>query len=459
MVNIVHKNIAQPMPPPRTSGFPIIGSIPNVLRHQTDYLFDTWHRHGDIYELELGPISIVMLNHPDYAQHILRDHARNYAKGGEMWESLREIIGDGLASSEGEYWRRQRRLIQPQFHRQRLAGLTELMVEAIDEGLQDWQEYVQSGKPINLATAYAHITMKVIVRTMFGRGLSQAEADLMGEAMGYTLGYTIKNMVLGKLPSWMPVPGRKTYHQMLAQANEFLFKMIAERRQTNAQGDDLLSMFLNLVDDETGALLTDEEIRDEVATVFLAGYETTSIAMTWATHMVTQHPHVTNQMQTEVDSVLAGEKPRFEHLMGMSYARAVMEETMRLYPPVYWLPRTAVEDDQIGGYAIRAGQMVAAVPLTIHRHPDFWENPDHFDPQNFVSEASKKRHPLAWMPFGAGQRLCIGKDFALMEGTLILSMLLQRFDVEMVAGHQPQPALSTTLSTKDGVWALLKERK
>ncbi|MBW4437544.1 MAG: cytochrome P450 [Pleurocapsa minor GSE-CHR-MK-17-07R] len=448
-----------PRNPPRTSGFPVVGSIPGVLRHQTDYLMNAWREHGDIYTLDLGLVSIVMLNHPDYAQHILRDNLSNYAKGGEMWASVREVIGDGLVTSEGNYWRRQRRMIQPHFHRQKLAGLVTLMMEAIDDGMRDWDARAASGEPFDIAKAYANITMKVIVRSMFGRALDEHDADRLGEAMSYALDYMLKNMVYGKLPKWMPAPGRNRFHAMLEQVDAYLYTLIAQRRLVKDTGDDLLNMFLHLVDDETGMPLSDKEIRDEAATIFLAGYETTSIAMTWATFMLTQHQHVTDKMATQVHDVLGNRTPVFEDLMQLQYPRMVMEETMRLYPPVFWLPRTAVEDDVIGGYAIKAGQMVAAVPLTIHRHPEFWATPDSFDPENFAPDAAKGRHPQAWMPFGAGQRLCIGKDFALMEGALILSRLMQRYIVHPVTDQQPQIALSTTLTPKDGLWVRLEKRR
>lgn len=445
--------------PPRTTGFPIIGSIPTLLRKQTEFLFDSWRKLGDVYELDLGVISIVLLNHPDYAQYILRDNPRNYAKGGDLWENVREIIGDGLITSEGEYWRRQRHMIQPHFHRQHLAGLTTLMVEAIRDSLADWEASAQSGEPFNIAKAFAHITMRVIVRSMFGNNLNETDANKMSIALEYVLDYVVKNMVAGKIPQWIPVPGRKRYHEMLATADEFLYNMIEQRRREGNYGNDLLSMFLNLADDETGEALTDKEIRDEVATIFLAGYETTSIAMTWACYMLTQHTDITTKLRTQVDTVLGKRLPQFEDLTQLTYPRMVMEETMRLYPPVFWLPRTTINDDVIGGYHIKAGQMIAAVPLTIHRHPDFWQNPDTFDPENFAPDAAKQRHPLAWMPFGAGQRLCIGRDFAMMEGALILAQVMQHYDFKLIPNHQPKAALSATLTAQNGVWVQLAKRE
>jgi cytochrome P450 len=445
--------------PPKTSGFPVIGSIPDVLRKQTDYLFEAWREHGDIYKLDLGALNIVMLNHPDYAQYIMRDNWRNYEKGGEMWNAVRTLVGDGLVTAEGEVWRRQRRMMQPQFHRQHLAGLTNLMIEAIEDGMSEWDAIAASGEAFNIAKAFNKITMKVIVRTMFGSGLSSAEADEMGNQVSFALTYLLQDMVTGKLPEWMPVPGRKKYQAALAHIDKYIYSIIEQRRnEPNNEHADLLTMLLNLVDDETGEQMSDKQLRDEAVTIFLAGYETTSIAMTWAAYMMTQKPEVAQKLMEHVDTVLEGRMPKFEDLMQLGYPRMVMEEATRLYPPAFWLPRTAVEDDVIGGYKIKAGQMVAATMLTIHRHPDFWENPDEFDPERFTPDKVKGRHPQAWMPFGAGQRYCIGKDFALMEGALILTRLAQRYTLSNVEGREPKVALSTTLSTKDGVWLKLANR-
>jgi cytochrome P450 len=443
---------------PSTKGFPVIGSIPTLLRRQTDFLFDSWRKLGDVYELDLGLVTIVMLNHPDYAQYVLRDNARNYTKGGEIWDSARKIIGNGLLTSEGDYWRRQRRIIQPHFHRQHLAGLTALMVEAIEASLADWEAHIQSGEPINLVKAFSHMTMRVIMRSMFGRSLNEADVDRVVDAMEYILQYTIKLTITGKLPQWMPIPGRKRFNEMLAVIDEFMYGVIEQRRHEAGSGDDLLSMFLNLVDDETDEPLTDKEIRDEMATIFLAGYETTAIAMSWAVYMLTQQKGIATKLTTQVDSVLGNRLPQFEDLMQLTYPRMVMEETIRLYPPAFWLPRTAIEDDVIGGYPIKAGQMVASVNLTIHRHPDFWLTPDTFDPENFAPNTAKHRHSFAWMPFGAGQRLCIGKDFALMEGTLILTEVMRRYEITLKPNHQPKAVLSSTLATKNGVWVQLAKR-
>lgn len=448
----------KPLTPPRTSGFPLVGAIPNVLNKQLDYFTDAWETHGDVYELDLGVMSIIILNHPDYAQYVMRDNIRNYTKTGPMWESLQSMIGQGLVTSTGNYWRRQRRLIQPHFHRQHLAGLVDLMIEAIEDGMRDWGQLARAGEPVDMTNLFAKITMKVIVRSMFGRSLNEGDAELMGDAMRYTLDYQLQGMITSNLPDWIPFPGEKTYQAKLEEVDRYIYRMIDERRQSGDAGDDLLSMFLNLADDETGEPLTDKEIRDEVTTIFLAGYETTAIVMTWASYLLTQNPDVMKKLQTEVDEVLQGRMPRFEDVRQLPYALMVMQETMRIYPPAYWLPRTTVKDDVIGGYQIKAGQMVAPMIYMLHRHPDFWEQPETFNPEHFAPDTHHNRHPQAFMPFGAGQRMCIGKDFALMEGALILARLVQQFNLHTVSEHMPQPAIGTTLASKNGIWLSLKAR-
>ena len=444
--------------PPKTAGFPLIGSIPNLVKKQVDYLVDAWREYGDIYTLDLGIMQIVVVNHPDYAQYVLRDAWRNYGKGGEMWDSIRTLIGDGLVTAEGEVWRRNRRMMQPHFHRQHLAGLSQLMLEAINDGMADWDALAESGESFDISKAFSKVTMKVITRTMFGSAMSAEEADKMGVELSFAVRYLMQLMVTDKVPKWIPVPGRKRYQEVLDYFNNFLYSVIERRRREPDQSGDLLAMMLNMVDEETGHQMTDKEIRDEAATIFAAGYETTSVAMSWAVHMLSQHPDIAYKLQESVDTTLNGAAPSFENFMQLVYPRMVMEETMRLYPPAYQYTRQAIEDDVMGGYRIKAGQMVFVVPLTIQRHPDFWEHPTKFDPQRFAPEAAVGRHPLAFMPFGAGQRQCIGKDFAMMEGIFILTKLAQRYHIHADPTHEAKPGLAATLSPKDGVWVRLEKR-
>jgi cytochrome P450 len=444
--------------PPRASGLPLIGSIPNVIRYQGDYFMQAWKKHGDIYTMSLGPLELVIMNHPDYAQHILRDNVRNYVKGGALNEAARGMLGNGLVTSEGDYWRKQRRLMQPQFHRQYLASITDLMTEAIEEIMGSWDSLVASGEAQNVSKLFAEITMNVIMKTMFGRSIDPEEMKLASEAFTYSLRYLTQDAVTGKFPEWVPVPGRKQYHASLAKIDEFVYGIIKQRRENPSDSHDIISMMLQMVDEETNEAMSDKEIRDEVVTIFLAGYETTALAMSWGTYRLAQEQAIQDTLIQHIDEALEGRAAQFEDLRTLDYSRMVISEILRLYPPAIFITRMAAEDDVVGGYLIKAGQAIIVNPMPIHYHPDFWSNPETFDPERFRPEAEKGRHSLAWIPFGAGQRQCIGKDFAMMEATLILSRLLQRYRIMPADKPAPKAAFSATLSPTNGVWVKLEKR-
>lgn len=449
--------IAQKKNPPMTQGLPLIGSLPGILKEKVDFLLHARERYGDVFNIDLGVTSCVMVCTPELAQYILRDNAKNFSKGGAMWDSVRTMLGNGLVVSEGDFWLRQRRMMQPQFHRQYLSTMTALMIDAIESGMQDWDAWAEAGKPVDMLHAFNHVTMKVIVQTMFGKSLSNDDADMMGIEMAYALDFMLQNVVTKSIPSWVPVPGRKRYQTALERVDAFIYRVIEQRRQDPEQHKDMLGMLLQMVDDETGEQMTDQQVRDEIATLFLAGYETTALTLSWGIHHLTRHSEVVAKLNEEIDRVMGKQAPTFEMLPQLNYTRAVLQEIMRVHPPSYWLPRTAVEDDELNGYHIPAGTMVAVSMYNIHHNPDVWDNPEVFDPERFATEHSEKRHQLAWMPFGAGQRMCIGRDFAMMEGAFVMAMMMQRYSFA-ATDHVASVGLSSTLRPKDGVWATISKR-
>jgi cytochrome P450 len=407
-------------------------------------------RHGDLFTLDFGVTSMVALCHPRHAQQVLRDNARNYRKGGTLWTSLRTLLGNGLVVSEGDYWLRQRRLMQPHFHRQRLAGMTELMTRAIADELAGWDG---DGEPHGGGQLFSRITMKVITRTMFASDIEPDELAEFLPLLTYLLDSVFVGMFTQALPRWLPVPGQRRYALALARLDALLRRVIARRRKSGAQAPDLLGMLLGLVDDETGEGMTDQQLIDEVVNIFLAGHETVASALGWAFTLLETHPAALQRLRAEVDEVLGGRRPEFADVPRLPYTRMVLQETLRLYPPVWFLPRTALADDEIDGYAIPAGTTVAPIVYSIHRHPGCWDRPDAFDPERFAGTVPG-RHPLAWMPFGAGPRLCIGKEFALIEGQLILAMVLQAFTVAAAPGSRVTPDVSTTLRPQGNLLTL-----
>jgi cytochrome P450 len=442
---------------PETPGLPLVGSIPTILNQQLNFLDLAQQQFGNIYRINLGVTSIVMLGHPAYAQYVLRDNARNFRKGGAMWDSVRTMLGNGLVVSEGDLWMRQRRMMNPHFHHQQLRTMTALMLDAIETAMRDWAGWAESGEAVDMLHAFNRITMKVIVQSMFGNDLSNEDSEMMGTEMAYALDFMLQNMVFQAVPTWIPVPGRARYQQALARVDAFLYRIIKQRRQMTDQPQDLLGMLLQLVDDESGAAMTDQQIRDEVATLFLAGYETTALTLSWGVHHLSNHPEVVMRLQSEIDHVLGQHLPTFETLQHLPYTHAVLQEIMRVHPPAFWIPRTAIEDAVIDGYPISAGQMVGVSVYNIHHNPTIWPEPEKFDPDRFSPDNAHNRHALAWMPFGAGQRMCIGRDFSFMEGTFILTRILQQYTFK-AAGAAPVAALSTTLRPKNGVLMRLEKR-
>lgn len=444
------QTLTQPAPMPQSQGWPLLGSLPQLLKNPFAFMVQAREQYGDIYNLNLGVTKVVVLNHPRHAQTVLRDRADHFRKGGPMWDMVRSLLGNGLVVSEGDFWLRQRRMMQPQFHRQRLAALTELMVQAIDEALNSWQTAAAANKPFNMAQGFNHLTMRVIVRTLFGTALNQADMDKVAEAMTFALDYMMAGLIFGSLPAWLPVPGRKRFQKAIADFDVILYRIIAQCRAGAGEQNHLLQMLLDTVDEETGEQMSDQQLRDEIATLFLAGYETTSITLTWAFAYLGQNPEMMAKVQAEADEVLQGRQPTLADLMKMPYTRQVLQEAMRLRPPSWWLPREVTTDEEIDGYHLPAGTQVVSLTYMYHRHPEHWADPEQFDPERFAEENSAKRHKYAWVPFGAGQRLCIGRDFALMEGQLALAMVAQRFQVQPVKADMPQPLLSSTLRPKGG---------
>jgi cytochrome P450 len=413
-------------------------------------------RHGDIYTLDLGLTEVVVLNHPRHIQHVFIDNARNYHKGGGLWDSLRKVAGNGLTVSEGDFWLRQRRLLQPHFHRKRLAALTETMVAAAAESLDEWDVAADTGRPFDVLPAFSQVTMNVICRALFGQELSRADLDATVEHATFIFDYLIVTLLTGDLPRWLPIPGSRRLRGAIDALDEIVFRIIARERA--APSNSLLGMLVEMVDDETGDRMTDQQIRDEVISFFLAGYETTAVTLAWLVHTLTQHPDARRSVEAEVAAVLGDRAPAFEDLMAMPYARAVIQETLRLHSPAYQLPRTAIADDEIDGYRIPAGTTLLALIYGVHHNPGVWDDPERFDPARFLGDAPAARHKQAWLPFGAGQRHCIGRDLSLMETQIILPLLLQRYSVAPVPGRIARPKLALAFAPRDGVQVYLSKR-
>lgn len=440
---------------PRAGGVPLLGALPSFV-HDPLALLRRAQQVGDVSRLELGFVDAVTLHHPDHFDHVFRAHHRNYLKEGPFWASIRSLLGNGLPTSSGDEWRRHRRMMQPQFHRRRLEGLTTLVIDALEESL-DWDDVGSSWQTLDVGARMPHLTMNVVSAAILGAPSSRQRAQTIAQDLAFASEHAFRAMLMHRLPSWLPFPGRGRFDQAMANMQREGLRLIEERRRRPNEGDDLLALLIAATDEETGEGMSDAQLLDETMSMLLAGYDTTSSGLQWCLHLLSEHPEQLGRLREECDAVLRGRAPRVEDLRRLRYARWVMQEALRLYPPLWWLPRMAAEDDEIGGYAITKGTIVAPVMYTVHRHPAFWPNPDCFDPERFDPVRSAGRHPMAWVPFGAGPRKCIGQELALMEATLALAMITQRFELK-ASGHRVRPQVQLALRPADGVHLQIRRR-
>jgi cytochrome P450 len=438
---------------PRPAGWPLVGHLPHLASRGLGYVAEVQDAHGDIYLLRAGPVPVVLLNHPDHARRVLVDNADNYVKDGTFWSSVRSLIGLGLPTLEGDVWRDRRRLMNPTFRRDRVAQMGLAVIETLDAQLATWP----IDAPFDVARAVSQATMAVIVRTMFGTGLSPDQAAEVTDALSFSLDHMLQKIVTDALPAYIPVPGRAAHRDAVRRIDEVLFALITQRRREPTDGDDVLGMLLELRD-EDGSGLGDQDLRDEAMSLFIAGYETTAASVSWGLARMALDPELAAPVVTEVDAALGGRRPTPADLAALPATARLFEETLRLHGPVFFLPRVAVADDTLSGYHVPAGTMVSLMIDRIHRHPSAWTDPDRFDPDRFTPERSAGRHPAAFIPFGAGKRQCIGKGFAMLEGVMLLALVLRRFRLEPVPGTHLEPQLGITRRPRGGVPLQLRAR-
>jgi cytochrome P450 len=436
---------------PRAPRLPLVGSLPALLRDRFDFFERARDRCGDIFALDLGVQEIVIVADPLAAEEIFVSRSKNFDKGEAFWEGLREAIGNGLALSEGDLWRRQRRLMNPEFRRERIASFRATIEATVDELLDELAQLGRNNQTLDISAWTSTLLSTLTVRLLIGAEIKPNEFARLRDALAVMLDGALAGVVTRKLPGWMPVPGASRFEEARQILDETILGVIGQRRAAAEPGTDLLGMLLAATDEE--GVMSDRQLRDEVVVTYIAGYETTAWAVAWGLMLLADDPQLVAELQDEVD--------RHDDLMSIPLLDATVREILRLYPSAPFVPRRAVVDEQLLGYPIPAGTTVAVMPWLIHRNPKVWPNPSRFDPRRHLdsSRDSSSRPRLAWMPFGAGQRICIGQGLALMEANVTLGKLLRRFTPFPGLGHRrSEPRLSTTLSSRDGVWIRVQER-
>jgi cytochrome P450 len=406
--------------------------------------------YGDVSLLRMGPVQAYMFFHPDDVKHVLQERHTNFVKGPIVGR-VKILIGEGLFTSEGDFWRRQRRLAQPAFHRERIAGFVDTMVRCTAERLDAWEPRVASGASFDVAAEMSALTLTIVGRALFGRDLS-GEAAAAGAALATTLEFCAERALSYLTPPlFVPTAKNRAFKRARRVLDELVYAMIEARRRSGEEHGDLLGMLMAARDEETGERMTVRQLRDEVITFLLAGHETTAVALTWTWYLLSQHPEIADRLQREVTAALGTRPPTLADLPNIPFARMIVEEAMRLYPPVWGIGRQTIAPDRIGGYQIPAGAVINLSPWITHRHPAFWDDPDRFDPERFTPERVRARHRFAYFPFSGGPRLCIGETFALVEAQLIVAMMAQRYRLALVPGTVVRPEPHLTLRPHGGL--------
>ena len=422
--------------PVLNAGNPIFGSIHLFAKDPLKFFIDYQYQYDGIFRVKSPSYleQIVVVSKPDYVKHILQDNNKNYHKSFG-YTIMKLLLGNGLLTSEGDFWRRQRRLAQPAFHRDRLAAFVKIMTDAGSTLLQKW-DTLPDGTTINLSTAMMQVTVDIVCKAMFSADVEDAVA-VVNKEFNVANEKLIKRITSHiKIPLWLPTPGNIREKNSYKAIRGVVEKIIDKRRQSTEHYDDLLAMLMEAKDEDTGEMMSNEQILDEVVTIFLAGHETTAVALTWLFHCLEENPEVESKLLDEAKNILQGNTPQLDDLRALEYTRMVIDETMRLYPPAWVIGRHSLGDDEIDGYHIPKGINTLIPVYAIHRDKRYWDEPEKFIPERFSKEKTKSYHKFLYFPFGGGPRLCIGNNFALMEMQLIVPMIVQHYKLRKPKGFQ-----------------------
>lgn len=432
-----------PTPP---GAWPVLGHLRFIRRRPLEFLASA-AREGDVVRLRL-PGDVFLLNHPDHVQRVLHDNHANYRKN-YFYARMKPLVGEGLLTAEGADWKRKRRLAQPAFHRERIAGFAGIMAHHTRAMLDRWDGEAAQGAPMDVAADMMRLTLTVVGHALFGLDLL-GEADEVGRALTAALRITNDRFyALLHLPS-VPTPRNLRFARAMRVLDGVVSELIGARRHAGPR-QDLLGMLMEARDEGGGGGLTDQELRDEVMTMVLAGHETTANALAWALVLLSGAPDVDRRLHEEAAGVLDGRAATATDLPRLEYTARVSQEAMRLYPPAWIFGREAIAPDAFGEFQVPAGAAVVVCPWALHRDPRFWEDPERFDPDRFLPAAVAARAKYAYVPFAAGPRMCIGNMFAAMEMQIALAMIADRYRLALAPGHSVEREASVTLRPRNGV--------
>jgi cytochrome P450 len=453
VVDIPVAGHARSLLPPGPKGNLILGVMPEFNRDTLGFI-ERCRDYGDVVRMRFLYLTVHFIYNPDHIEYVLSTNARNFIKSRSLRSPFfQRLVGNGLLTSEGEVWKRQRRLAQPAFHRQRISGYGDVMVEYAQRMTSGWQ----SGEVRDIHRDMMRLTLEIVVKTLFNADVS-AEADKVGRVLSKMVKpFASQATLKWILDNRLPTPTHRRFNEAAREIDEIVFRIIAERRLSGSDEGDLLSMLL-AAHDEDGSQMSDRQLRDEVMTLFLAGHETTALTLSWAWYLLARNPEIEKKFHAELDEVLGGRLPVVGDLPHLKYTEMIAKESMRLYPPAYGVGREAIHEFELGGYRVPAKSQLFMFQWVTQRDPRFFTEPERFYPDRWTEDFNNSLPKYAYFPFGGGPRACIGNYFAMMEIVLLLATIGQRFRFSLLPDHPVTLLPAMSLRPADGIKVTVEHR-
>lgn len=450
---MAEQNTLQAQPKPIKGFFQLLQVMQEFVSDTFGWAGRAFQQYGDLHMWQMGDVKQYMVIHPDHLYQVLVAQAHKFHKNADYTDpqrGLARFLGSSLLTSDGEFWKRQRKLMQPAFHHKRIEGYAQHMVEATAETLSHWHD----GALLDIDHEMMALTLRVVVRSLFETDAGE-DTQKISEAMDTIQAFTGTPRLL---PTWIPTPLEMRTRRAVKLLDEVIYRLIQKRRADTRAHTDLLSMLIE-AQDENGERMSDKQIRDELVTLYLAGHETTANTLNWTFYLLSQNPHIEARLHEELDRVLGGRAPVLADLKSLPYTEQVIKESMRLFPPAFVVSREAIEDVTLGEHTIPKGAVVVLWTYFTHRDPRWWgEDAGQFKPERFAPESEKAQVRYSYLPFGAGPRICIGNMFALTEAQLMLASIAQQYRLRLKPGHEVKPDPKLTLRPKGGLPMALEKR-
>ena len=447
--------------PPSVPRWKSLRKLPQILANPIPVFNGFLEEYGDTYTFNFRGSRVrgIFSINPAFHQHVLQKNNRNYKKSDVQVKWLGHYLGQNLLTSEGSYWLRQRRLIQPGFHRQRLASITGIINEVIDQFIIDLEKRKIGDKPVDVAEEMMELAFLIVAKSLFNASLEMEQLQDLAQKVTLLQQFLVKQIRLPFLNGYLKWSGQLRKHEEISrEAEKIVEKVILQRKTSGTRQDDLLQMLIDARYEDTGEGMTTRQLLDETKILFVAGHETSANALAWTLYLLAQHPDALARIRTEVEEISQGKALQAEDLRNLTYTTQVIEESMRLYPPAWITDRMSLDNDECLGYRYPAGTMIGVFIYGTHHNPELWDAPHEFRPERFSPEARKSRPAYAYFPFGGGPRLCIGNSFAMMEMQLVISKMASRYDLELLPGQEITPHPLVTLRPRNGIKMRLRPR-